>query len=70
MRLKLTIFILPSGAAANASPKPEGEIELDAPNEDALLKAAHGALAVRGLRVRTVSFTPTGLVGYGEAAAS
>lgn len=65
MRRVLKIFVVPAGTAG-ASPTPDDDVELEAATEDALLRAAHGALAVRGLRVRAVSFTPTGLVAYGE----
>lgn len=67
MQSMLKVFVLPAGKAANAPPEPAGEVEIEAETHDALLAAAHRLLSDRGLRVRAVSFTPTGLVAYGEA---
>ena len=50
-----------------ARPSPTKNQFADAPATDALLTAAHEAIAKRGLRARAVSFTPTGLVAYAEA---
>lgn len=63
MRSTLKVFIIPPGK----SPEPGFGLELEARNEDGLRAAAHQALADRGLRVRTVSFTPTGLLAYAES---
>lgn len=68
MRRMLKIFVLPTGKAANAPPEPAGEVEIEAETHDALLAAAQMLLGTHGLRVRAVSFTPNGLVAYGEAA--
>ncbi len=67
MRRTLKIFVIPAGKPAGP-PEPGPEVELDAPTEDALLAAAHEAIAKRGQRARAVSFAPTGLVAYAEAA--
>ena len=56
------------GRGGGAGPGPGPEVELGAASDDALLAAAHEAIAKRGLRARAVSFTPTGLVAYAEAA--
>ena len=55
-------------ASPLAPPEPGPDVELEAASDDALLAAAHEAIAKRGLRARAVSFTPTGLVAYAEAA--
>lgn len=70
MRRTLKLFVIPAGKPAGAPPEPEPgpDAELEAAREDALLAAAHEAIAKRGLRARAVSFTPTGLVAYAEAA--
>jgi hypothetical protein len=68
MRRTLTTFVIPAGKPAGAPPEPGPQVELEAPTEDGLLAAAHSAIAERGLRLRSMSFTPTGLVAYAEAA--
>lgn len=68
MRRTLKLFVIPTGKPAGAPPEPEPDVDLEAASDDALLVAAHDAIAKRGLRVRAVSFTPTGLVAYAEAA--
>ena len=66
MRRTLKLFVIPAGKPA-APPEPRPDLELEAASDDALLGAAHEAIAKRGLRARAVSFTPTGLVAYAEA---
>jgi hypothetical protein len=68
MRRTLKIFVIPTGKPPGTPPEPGPEIELEARTEDGLLAAAHEHLAKRGQRPRAVSFTPTGLVAYAEAA--
>ncbi len=68
MRRTLKAFIIPVGKPAGTPPEPGPDVELEAPTEDALLAAAREAIAKRGQRARAVSFTPTGLVAYAEAA--
>jgi hypothetical protein len=68
MRRTLKLFVIPAGKSAGAPPEPGPDVELEAASDDALLTAAHEAIAKRGLRARAVSFTPTGLVAYAEAA--
>jgi hypothetical protein len=57
----------PGRQSTGAPPEPGPDVELEAASDDALLAAAHEAIANRGLRARAVSFTPTGLVAYAEA---
>ena len=66
MRRTLKIFVIPAGKPPGTPPEPE--VELEARTEDGLLAAAHDHFAKRGQRARAVSFTPTGLVAYAEAA--
>ena len=68
MRRTLKVFVIPAGKPAGTPPEPGPDVELDAPTEDALLAAAREAIAKRGQWARAVSFTPTGLVAYAEAA--
>lgn len=68
MRRILKTFVIPDGKPAGTPPEPGPDVELEAASDDALLAAAHDAVAKRGLRARAVSFTPTGLVAYAEAA--
>ena len=62
----MRVFVLPQGAPLGSPPTPGPELEVEAPSDDALYGEAAVALAVRGLRPRAVSFTPTGLVAYAE----
>lgn len=68
MRRILKIFVISADKPAGSPPEPGSEVELEAASDDALLAAAHEAIAKRGLRARAVSFTPTGLVAYAEPA--
>jgi len=68
MRRTLKIFVIPAGKPPGTPPEPGPEVELEARTEDGLLAAAHDHLAKRGQRARALSFTPTGLVAYAEAA--
>jgi hypothetical protein len=67
MRRTPKTFVVPAGKPGTP-PEPGPDVELEAASEDGLLAAAHEAIATRGLRARAVSFTPTGLVAYAEAA--
>ena len=68
MRRTLKIFVIPTGKPPGTPPEPGPEVELEARTEDGLLAAAHEHLVKRGQRPRALSFTPTGLVAYAEAA--
>ncbi len=68
MRRTLKIFVIPAGKPPGTPPEAGPEVELEARTEDGLLAAAHDHLTKRGQRARAVSFTPTGLVAYAEAA--
>lgn len=62
MRRTVKVFVVPSGKA----PEPGFDVEVESRGEDGLRTAARELLVERGYRVRTVSFTPTGLVAYVE----
>ena len=66
MRRTLSVFQIPAGAAV---PVPVGELELEAKSHDDLRATARALLAERYPRVKSVSFTPSGLVAYVEAEA-
>jgi hypothetical protein len=65
MRRTLKLFVIPA-APPGASPEPRDSLEIEARTEDGLRAAAHFAIEALGLRVREVSFTESGLVGYAE----
>jgi hypothetical protein len=65
MRRVLKLFVIPV-APPGAPPEPHTSLEVEASNEDGLRAAAHTAIEALGLRVRAVSFTESGLVGYAE----
>ena len=68
MRRTLKLFVIPAGKPPGTPPEPGPELELTATSDDGFLSAAREAIAQRGQRARAVSFTPTGLVAYLEAA--
>ena len=68
MRRTLKVFVLPAGKPPATPPQPGPVLDVEARTEDGLLDAAHAALTARGQRARAVSFTPTGLLAYAEAA--
>jgi hypothetical protein len=63
MRRSIDVFRIPGDGGP---PLPEPAIEVDAGDVDALAAAARGELTRRYRRVRTVSFTPAGMVAYVE----
>jgi hypothetical protein len=65
MRRVLKLFVIPE-TPPGAPPEPRESLEVEATGEDALRAAAHAAIEALGLRVRAVSFTESGLVGYAE----
>lgn len=67
MRRTLKLFVIPAGKPPGTPPEPGPELELEAGSEDELREAARIAIADCGQRVRSLSFTPTGLVAYVEA---
>jgi hypothetical protein len=65
MRRVLKLFVVPA-APLGAQPEPHTSLEVEASTEDGLRAAAHTAIEALGVRVRAVSFTESGLVGYAE----
>jgi hypothetical protein len=68
MRRSLQVFVILAGKPAGTPPEPGPKLDVDAPTYDGLLDAAREALVARDYRIRVLSFTPTGLVAYVEAA--
>ena len=67
MKRILKTFLIPAGKPAGSPPEPGPDIELEAATEDGLLAAARETVAQRGMQVRAISFTPTGLVALAES---
>lgn len=65
-RATVTIYLVHSSSAA---PEPGLQFEIEAKSDDGLRAAAVEALRQRGLRLRALSFGPTGLIAYAEAIA-
>lgn len=68
VRRTLQPYILRPDASPGSPPERSEPFEVEALGVDGLRARAHAELARRGDRVRAVSFTPTGLVAYVEAA--
>ncbi|QRK08547.1 hypothetical protein JQX13_53130 [Archangium violaceum] len=66
MRRVVKVFIIPTQRGPAAPPEPAPEFTVEARTEDGLLDAARTELASRGYRLRSLSFSPTGLVAYME----
>lgn len=62
----IKVFIIPIHKGPAAPPEPGPEFTIEASTEDGLLEAARAVLAARGGRLRSLSFTPTGMVAYIE----
>jgi len=67
MRRTLKLFVIPAGKPPGTPPEPGPELEVEAATEDGLRASARALVAERGQRLRSLSFTPTGLVAYVEA---
>lgn len=67
MRRTLKLFVIPAGKPLGTPPEPGPELDVEAATEDALRGATRALVAARGQRLRSLSFTPTGLVAYVEA---
>lgn len=68
LRRTLQPHVLRPGAPPSSPPERGEPFQVEAIGFDGLRARAHAELARRGYRVRAVSFTPTGLVAYVEAA--
>lgn len=69
MKREVQIFIIPKERVPGGPPRPAPSVEVQAATTDGLLTAAREAVATPGRRVRSVSFTPKGLVAYVEETA-
>lgn len=69
MKREVQVFIIPKDRSPAGPPGPARSIEVQAATTDGLLAAAREALSAPGRRVRSVSFTPKGLVAYVEETA-
>jgi hypothetical protein len=61
-------FVLRTGPVLGTLLEKSESFDVEASGLDGLRARTHAELAQRGHRVRAVSFTPTGLVAYVEAA--
>jgi len=68
MQRTMKVFVIPPDRAPGGPPEPARQTVVDAGTTDALRDAARTKLAEEGLRVRSLSFGPKGLVAYVEAA--
>jgi len=59
----MPVFLQPAGGGLHA---PAGALEVEATGHDELLAMARALLAKRYRRVRSVSFTPSGMIAYVE----
>jgi hypothetical protein len=66
MRRTLSVFEVAAGRGVAV---PAGEIEVEAKGPDELLAAVRAILSKKHAKVRSVSFTPSGLVAYVEGEA-
>ena len=66
MQATVRVFRVVPGAPGS-SPQLEADVVVEAKTHDGLREAARTALNAKGLRIRALSFTPTGLVAYLEA---
>lgn len=67
MQRRMQVFIVPKGAGpGGGSPLPAQPRTVEAPSVDGLRDSAHAVLTADGLRVRSLSFGPGGLVAYVE----
>lgn len=66
MERTVKVFVIPKERVPGGPPRPARELTVQAATVDALREAARTKLAAEGLRVRSLSFGPTGLVAYVE----
>ena len=68
MQRTVKLFVIPKGHG-NAAPEPRPAFSVEGDSLDHLKRSAHEHLRAEGLRVRSVSFAPDGLLAYAEVAA-
>lgn len=67
MQRVVKVFVIPAHGGPAAPPEPGPEFSVEARTEDGLLEAARAELASRAQRLRSLSFSLTGLVAYVES---
>ena len=67
VRAKVEMFVCSQSGSPGAAPEPAPAIEVEAPDREHLFVKAAEAIEERGLRVRALNFTQTGLLAYVEA---
>ena len=67
MQRTMKVFVIPPDRPPGGPPEPARQMVVEARSTDALRDAARAKLAGEGLRVRSLSFGPKGLVAYVEA---
>lgn len=66
MERTVKVFVIPKERVPGGPPRPARELTVQATTVDGLREAARTKLAAEGLRVRSLSFGPKGLVAYVE----
>lgn len=66
MERTVKVFVIPKERVPGGPPRPARELTVQAATVDGLREAALTKLAAEGLRVRSLSFGPKGLVAYVE----
>jgi hypothetical protein len=66
MERTVKVFVIPKERVPGGPPRPARELTVQAATVDGLREAARSKLADEGLRVRSLSFGPKGLVAYVE----
>lgn len=64
MQGQVKLFVIPGGRDPAGPPEPARDLVVEASSRDALREAARAAATEQGLRVRSVSFGPDGLLVY------
>lgn len=66
MQRAVRLFVIAKEQAPIGPPKPAETFSVEAPTIDGLRDAVRTAVESRGLKLRSVSFGPKGLVAYAE----
>ncbi|MCA9557189.1 MAG: hypothetical protein KC583_01385 [Myxococcales bacterium] len=67
MQRTMKVFVIPPDRAPGGPPEPARQMVVEARTTDGLREAAREKLAGEGLRVRSLSLGPKGIVAYVEA---
>jgi hypothetical protein len=66
MERTVKVFVIPKERVPGGPPRPVRELTVQAATVDGLREAARAKLDAEGLRVRSLSFGPKGLLAYVE----